>query len=572
MRIDAGKAAGGGIKRYDLCIIGSGPAGLTIANELRDSGITLCVLESGRARKSPHADKLRALESTGILVKEQSRERILGGASTTWSGLSSPLDAIDFAQRPQSEVPGWPISRASLDRYYVRAAERYGFPNPRQLETAYFAPIRARGDWGAEWKDLDEKVFAASAPVRNFGTDLHDIFESDTCDLFLDATVVRLETASDRSRVVSALVRSSDGSSWQLAADRFVVAAGGIENARLLLNSTDSLPSGLGNTHDQVGRYLMNHPKHYYGEIVLDTPVKELPYYFGHTKEGVAGYAGLRLKESVQKEKGLLNPYVRFEPLYPWSDSPGIEAFVTLIRSVGSLTNAWLRSKKGSIVPLRDYSEAERSSSALHEHVSVVGRLKLFGTVLVHIIPVCRYVWSRLIEKGAPTVTRIRLRNFMEMEPRAENRVTLADEKDAYGERLASVHHECSALDKRSLIELHAALGHEVASLGLGHLQSNLGRERSWPIDQDASHHMGTTRMGHDPATSVVDENCKVHGVENLYMAGASVFPTSGCANPTLTLVALAIRLADHLKPTERSISGAVSILGDRKESLPQAR
>ena len=140
----------------------------------------------------------------------------------------------------------------------------------------------------------------------------------------------------------------------------------------------------------------------------------------------------------------------------------------------------------------------------------------------------------------------------MEMEPRAENRVTLSSTKDAYGEPLPHVHHECSELDRRSLIELHRVLGQEVAALGFGNLESNLADEQRWPIDHDASHHMGTTRMGSDPKSSVVDPDCKVHGVENLYMAGASVFPTSGCANPTLTIVALAIRLAGHLKSRSR--------------------
>lgn len=547
MRIDAGKAARGGLKKYDLCIIGSGPAGLTIANELKNSGISLCVLESGGATKSSYADDLRSLESSGIVIKVQSRERILGGASTVWSGLSSPLDDIDFEERSNLQVPGWPISRASLDEYYARAANGYGFPSPAKLTTSYLAPVREGGDWKGTWKNVEEKVFLASSPVRDFA-DLKGIFDSDSCDLFLDATVVRLETAPGRSRVVSVLARSSDGASWRLEAQRFVVAAGGIENARLLLNSKDSHSSGLGNSHDQVGRYLMNHPKHYYGEIVLTKPMKELPYYFGHTKEGFAGYAGLRLKESIQHQKGILNSYVRFEPLYPWSDSPGIEAFVTLVKAAKPLLTSWLRFQKEA-VPLRDYSETGEGASGSR---SFFEWMLLIGRTIRHMLPVSRYIVSRITRGGSPSIKKIRLRNFMEMEPRAENRVSLSEKKDAFGEPLPRVLHECSELDKRSLIELHTTLGEEVASLGLGRLESRLEQERSWPIDQDASHHMGTTRMGIDPATSVVDTDCKIHGVDNVYVAGASVFATSGCANPTMTLVALAIRLADHVKSLRR--------------------
>lgn len=569
MRIDA-KEAGSELKKYDLCIIGSGPAGLTIANELKGSGISLCVLESGGAVKTPSADALRALESSGILIKEESRARVLGGASTVWSGLSSPLDDIDFEERSYLQVPGWPISRASLQNYYARAAERYGFPGLERMQTPYLALVREQGDWQGRWENIEEKVFLASDPVRNFGSDFRDIFEGEECDLLLNATVEKLETAPDFGHVTSTLVRSGDGSRWRLEARRFVLAAGGIENARLLLNSTDSHPSGLGNAHDQVGRYLMNHPKHYYGEIVLTKPVRELPYYFGYTKEGFAGYAGLRLKETVQREKGVLNSYVRFEPLYPWSDSPGIGAFVTLVKTATPLVRSWLRFQKAA-VPLRDYAETGEGTSA--GPTSLRDWISLMGRIVRHAIPVSRYILSRLMQGGSPRITRIRLRNFMEMEPRAENRVTLAAEKDAFGMPRACVVHECSARDKRSLIELHERLGQEVATLGFGRLESALGEEPVWPINRDASHHMGTTRMGNDPATSVVDAHCRVHGVENLYVAGASVFPTSGCANPTLTLVALAIRLAEHLKTIEMTVpDAAASILANTKEPLPQTQ
>ena len=158
----------------------------------------------------------------------------------------------------------------------------------------------------------------------------------------------------------------------------------------------------------------------------------------------------------------------------------------------------------------------------------------------------------------------------MEMEPRAENRVTLGDTKDEYGEPLPHVHHECSELDKRSLIELHRVLGQEVAALGLGRLESRLGQEHPWPIDHDASHHMGTTRMGSDPKSSVVDLNCKIHGVDNVYVAGASVFAMSGCANPTMTLVALAIRLADHLKSVIVA-QATIENIGDSPTDVPSA-
>lgn len=546
MNLDARTVEVGTVKQYDLCIIGGGPAGLTIANELKDLGCTICVLESGGFTRSSHTDRLRKLESEGIAIKEDSRARIFGGASTVWSGLSSLLDEIEFEERPYVTVPGWPIPYATLAEYYARASEHYGFPDLGRLHISSRSSLRAKGALQPVWSYIDEKIFLASDPVRNFGNDFRDLFDHIGCDLISGATVVELKSFAADAGVGHALVRSSEASIFRVSAKLFVVAAGGIENARLLLLSKDLHPTGLGNTHDQVGRYFMNHPKNYCGVITLTKPIAELPYFFGHAREGYAGYAGLRLNESAQRKRRLLNSYVRFEPLYPWSDSRGVGALIALVKSIKSLMRFWRRSNAGEMMPLRDYAETGDTTES--SAPSIGGILKSGLLIMRDFIPVSRYVFARLFTRGAPKVKKIRLRNFMEMEPRAENRVTLSGWCDAYGVPLPKVAHECSELDKRSLIELHTVLAQEVAAAGLGILQGSPQLESVWPINRDASHHMGTTRMGHDAATSVVDSNCKIHGVENVYIAGASVFAMSGCANPTMTLVALAIRLADHLK------------------------
>ena len=289
-----------------------------------------------------------------------------------------------------------------------------------------------------------------------------------------------------------------------MRAKAFVLAAGGIENARLLLNSHDLCSNGLGNESDNVGRYLMNHPKNYAGLIRLRHAVAELPYYFGFTRNGFAGYAGLRLPQDVQWREGLLNCYVRFEPVYGWSNKRGGEAFVSLL---------W---------------RARR---------------------LIRALPQMNPHWScKLAERLSPPIRAVRLRNFMEMGPRRENRVTLSKRLDRFGMPLPHVHHDTSASDRHSLRVLHERLAAEVARLGLGEFVHGLPPEgEPWPVDQDASHYIGTTRMGADPATSVLNTNCRLHKVANVYVAGSSVFPTSGNANPTYTIVALAIRLARHL-------------------------
>jgi len=536
---------------YDLCIVGSGPAGTSVAAELRDSGLKICVLESGLERVTDYGDDLRRVESEGIYVKDYSRERVLGGASTTWAGLAAPLDEIDFEPRPWLECSGWPIEREELVPYWA-AAERYRFPSSEAFGTDGFGALRAKGSVQPEWEHIEEKVFLAPAEAQNFGREWRHLYETEGVDAYLDATVLELtaEEESDEGgrRVEAARVRTRGGREFEVRARVFVIATGGIENARILLNSTENSPTGLGNEHDQVGRYLMNHPKNYHGILHLERPLEDLPYFFGCMVRGFAGYAGLRLEQSYQRERELLNSYVRFEPLFPWTDSQGVEALVLFAKRSAFLMRSFRRGRGDEVVSLRDYSETGDDSEVQNARKTPLEWLRLALSIPADAGRVARYLKYRLITKAKPKITRVRLRNFMEMEPRAENRVTLSETLDACGRPRPLVRHDSSAADRRSMCELHEVLRRELEAQGFGRLESQIESTDPWPIDEEASHHVGTTKMGDDPETSVVDANCRVHSAANIYMAGASVFPTSGCANPTFTIVALSIRLAEHLR------------------------
>jgi choline dehydrogenase-like flavoprotein len=525
----------------DLVIIGSGPAGMTLARELANSSLHICVLESGLLLPTPYGDALRRVDSAGIQIKAYSRERVLGGASTTWSGLSSPLDRIDLEPRPYLRQSGWPITLEELLPLYAEAADRYRFPHPRLYEPGGFDAQRSTGDLQPDWDEIDEKVFLSAADPQNFGAEWSGIFEADRAspDLWLDATVTGFLSADDR--VTSARIKTSTGREFTLSARAFVLATGGIENARLLL------ASDLGNGHDQVGRHLMNHPKNYHGILHLSRPSSDAPYFFGCLVGGNAGYAGLRLPESTQREQELLNSYIRLEPLFPWSDNEGVESFVLLVKRSARLLTFWKKRQADKVISLRDYSETGDDSELSNQRRTTLGTFGLALTCLLHLPSITAYLWFRLTP-AQPRIRRVRLRNFMEMEPHPENRVTLTDATDANGQPIAHVAHAPSERDRRSLIALHEALERELPRLGLGHLETSLAAADPWPIDQDASHHMGGTRMGTDPLTSVVDRDLRLHSHTNLYCAGSSVFPSSGCANPTFTITALSIRLARHLR------------------------
>lgn len=547
MIVDSEGSADSQPPSYDVCIVGSGPAGGTLARELARGDLRVCVLESGVRKPTARGDRLRRVVSDGIRIKDYSRERVLGGASTSWAGLSSPLDLADLAPRTYLRQSGWPIPPEELYEYYEEAAREYRFPELELFGPSGFGALRSTGDAEPVWKALDEKVFLAADDPQNFGREWLETYERDGVDLYLDATVARLEAGSD-GRVEAVVTRNASGAERRFTARAYVLATGGLENARLLLNSKRADGSALGNEHDQVGRHLMNHPKNYHGIVRLRRPVQDLPYYFGCLYEGYAGYAGMRLPEDEQRERELMNAYVRMEPLFPWSDNRGIEALVLLAKSSRFLFSRWKSRQKGKIVALRDYAETGDDSDTKNERKGFWDWVGLVGLVIVNLPRVAQYAYYRLLSGKKPAIKRVRLRNFMEMEPDPENRVLLSDELDELGQPLPLVRHRPTERDRKSLIALHERLVEEFEQAGFGRLETELASASPWPIDQDASHHMGTTRMGTDPAHSVVDPTGRVHSVPNLYAAGASVFPTSGCANPTFTIVALSIRLARTLR------------------------
>jgi len=282
MIIDLSEYRGSKTFEYDMCIIGSGPAGLSLANELRDAGVSICVLESGKRRTSKHADRLRKVEVVGALdIYNNSRERVFGGTSSAWRGLSAPLDPVDFRKRTGIPHTGWPLQYEDLIPYYDRASKDYGFPPLTMFAKNGFERLKQSGDWHISWEGLEEKVFVAPNKPQRFAKDLKHIFLGDAVDLYVDATALSLCAPESGRGVSHCQVRSRSGNLVDIRAKTFVVAAGGIENARLLLNSKDICPAGLGNEYDQVGRYFMNHLKGFNGAIRLNRTVRDNPYYYG---------------------------------------------------------------------------------------------------------------------------------------------------------------------------------------------------------------------------------------------------------------------------------------------------
>jgi choline dehydrogenase-like flavoprotein len=536
---------------YDICIVGSGPAGITICAELADSGRRICVLESGTETTTEFADSLRKVESHGIEVLPDTRQRILGGTSHTWGGLCAPLDPVDFTARGWRHHLGWPITWEELVPY-LRSAVRYGFP---RLD-AFACPGPFIDNTPAEpgWRNCEEKVFLWPANIArqnsprgqpheerhihdgaSFGLKYRHLFLKQDIDLILGATVVdlRADGIRGKTRVRSALCRNETGSEILITADWFVLAAGAIDNARLLLNSKNIVREGLGNESDQVGRYLMNHPR----DIAASSGVirvREWPHWLERYSErpydGGKGYIGLRLREAQQLKMGALNSYIVLQPrgFQPWHGRTKIRAW----REFTDRARAWCGRLDGRsrLATVRDLVHA-----AWKVFVSVPESVRLVMLLLMH-----------HFSPRAPMM--IGVVRFAEMEPRPENRVTLTADRDSLGVPIPHVVHVLSRRDLESVHRLHQQIAADLEAMGYGGELVETLAELARTKWEDGFHYLGTTRMGLDPANSVVNSDLRVHTVENLYVAGGSVFPTSGCANPTMTIVALSIRLAEHLR------------------------
>jgi len=448
----------------DVCVIGAGAAGLALARELATERARVCVLESGGPPPAPDPDPLYELRSTRLRVADDSRVRAFGGTTTVWAGRWKRFDAIDFEPRDWVPHSGWPIAHDALQPYYARAARASGLREDDDAGTAEGAFLRSEVMVPTVFHTLSDEE-------RDFGRASRAALErAANVDVVLHAHVMGFERSG--RAVTRVLARGVERTPFSVRARMIVLATGGIENARQLLLSQ------LGNQHDQVGRYFMDHAKAKVGVVETYDPL-DMSSWKG-LSEGEPVYVGYRVSDPVQRAERLLNSYVFLTPAF------------------------------------------ERD--------------------------LLRRVARRALR---PRTCRIlTVRNYMEQEPDPDNRVFLvADETDAFGLARAGVSWSLSERDRRTMIALHHILRRELQRAGVGELHSPLLVEDfDFPAFQDASHHMGTTRMGTDPRTSVVDPDCRVHDLDNLFVAGSSVFPTSGYANPTATIAALAVRLADHLK------------------------
>jgi choline dehydrogenase-like flavoprotein len=524
MIIDARREAPRAPVECDVCIVGAGAAGITLARSLDRPSRSICVLEGGGLAVKRSTQSLLAGEcALDYPPLEGTRAAALGGSTSVWSGWCRPLDGIDFERRAELPHSGWPIALEELQPFYAQAHEvlqlgRYSY-GCEEWERASGATRLPLSD-----HEISSILFRQSA-VKFGATYRSELATTRSVCIYTHANVMALKF-SPEARCVSAIevATTAPGSTFEVRPRIAVLAGGGIENARLLLLSSRGGERGPGNPRGVVGRYFTEHGYVDSASYVPARPEDSLKFYTeqaagqeGHIR---TGRGALSVPHSRQRREGLLNCAMFFRPAYeshPAFKDPRVQSVLSawdMLKGCALADRPWTRLACGAAAPLA-------LSQAL---------------------------WSKLRRGGQTRAREWRMRTLFECAPDPNNRIELSGTCDALGRPVARVHWRMREADVRSVVRSHRILDAALRSAGLGHLQLRGEEPAEWlAAAEPGRHHMGATRMHADPAQGVVDRNCRVHGIDNLFVAGSSVFPSGGFANPTLTVVALTLRLASAL-------------------------
>ena len=507
MHIDARNLVNNSVIQGDICIIGAGTAGISIALEWINTPYKVILLEGGGFEYDDKVQELYNGKITGqkYYPLKSARLHYFGGTTGHWAGMCAPFDEIDFKKRDWVPNSGWPINRKDLDPFYARANKtlqvgpyNYDFDYWRnELPNLNPFPLDNNIIWNKIWQ---------FSQARYGNLYKETIVKAKNIHLYTYANAVDIKANDNISSVNEVQVKNYAGKTHTVKAIHFILACGAIQNARMLLASNSQAKAGLGNENDLVGRYFMEHLELHAAELWMIKPFPTDLYHWNYGK--TKAYAELAIKEEVQEKEKITNGTVSFSPL------------------------AWGKHQKPRMEIWQE-TDPRKSAENLFKNWDEAAELAKN-------------------EKG--NIERAFLLQIrIEQTPNPNSRVTLDLEKDELGVPRAHLNWELTALDKRSIRRIFHILGQQMAISELGRIKLNEylrdENDDTFPDSTNGGwHHMGTTRMGDDPKNGVVDANCQVHGISNLYVAGSGCYVTSAAPNPTLTLVALSLRLSDFVK------------------------
>jgi len=509
MHIDARTLPDKTVIEGDLCIIGAGAAGVSIAMDWIGTPYKVILLEGGGFDYDDRVQELYAGKTTGqpYYPLKSARLHYFGGTTGHWAGFCSTFDEIDFEKREWIPHSGWPITLKDLEPYYRKAHKdvelgsyewdwKYWQKNDPDLK-----PMMK--DESVVWN----KLWQFSPPTR-FGTRYRStIVNAKNIHLYTYANVTEISTNENVSAINEVTAKNYTGKEHIIKAKHFILACSAIQNARVLLASNRQAHKGLGNDNDLVGRYFMEHLEIKSAELWLTKPdpMKLYSLDYGKTK----ARCELAITKDQQEKHKILNGTSSLSPLI-------------IARSTPPMIKIW------------DTDDPKEDAKNMVDKLGKAGKIAQSA-------------------KGGTLLKSYELFTRIEQAPNPDSRVTLESEKDSLGMPRATLHWVLTPLEKHSIRKIYKLIGQQAGVAGIGRVKllNYLIDENdtSWPdFTGGGWHHMGTTRMSTDPKYGVVDANCKVHGIANLHIAGSSCYVTAGATNPTLTLIALSLRLSDQMK------------------------
>lgn len=514
MFVDANSLDPGARIEAEVCIVGAGAAGIALARTLARHGIGAVLLESGGMTQDADTQKLYDLVNPHPQYPfSMARIRFFGGSTNAWGGWCRPLDEEDFLPHSWVSESGWPIRRADLDPYYPEAMSILDIP-PRM----HAVPIEQLAEdtehqpylLGRDNADFEPLVWLQSAPTRMNQKYRGEIGDSSQIRCLLHANVTELVVDEGGSRVTSVKVRTLAGRTFTVVAKVYALCAGGLENARLLLLSDSVVKGGIGNRHELVGRYLMEH-------------VSVPPPWLAMLPPGGTG----RFQEEALCERSRAGRL------------PGVKSDMFGFATRFSLRREHQLLACSINVLGAPETNPDSAPQAIRDLLATPGTTSTPGAAAQ---PLRVYGMFVLAEQA----------------PNRDSRVSLGTELDALGQRKLVLDLKFTDQDQRSVRTSLDFFARALGALGRG----RVGLRELDPafcggqaFCSGGGHDMGTTRMADDPQHGVTDRYGRVHDIENLFVAGSSLFPTGGFANPTLTIVALTLRLADRLKDVVRTAS-----------------
>jgi choline dehydrogenase-like flavoprotein len=512
MQMDLEQMAPGEPIHSGICIVGGGIAGLVLATQMASAGIDVTLLEAGGLELEDRSQALYEAEMgqtrhTGTTL---GRFRTFGGSSTRWGGqLLSYPEAI-LHPVPGSPSHAWPLASRELEHHYEQVLAIFQIP-PLPFDDTL---LTALGHDTVAFPPDVALRYSKWAPFqrRNLAQTIgRECLDSAKIKLYTHANVASLEGSDGAIR--NARVLDYSGRAFLFTAEHFVVCCGTVESSRLLLLSPD-VPDPYG----QIGRGFGDH---------ISLPVALL---------------GSKARSAVSR---MLGPFFADGVLY----TPKIEAASELQRDANLL----------AVMAHFTIEEPEDSGiSAVRNVLTSIQHRRLKEALTKNLVPmirgigdIVRLAWALKVKKrrGISSRATMRLNIDLEQSLDAGNRVTLSDNVDALGLRKAMVHWTVSEQERETVRRFAPMVRDRLESIGIPAFEWDPAISTGATITlTDTYHPFGGLRMGSDPQVSAVDTQLKVHGTSNLYVASCAVFPSGGSSNPTFTLMALTMRLADHLR------------------------